>query len=289
MNPGIYPNLSNEQYHADPAISRSGIMMFLESPYKYWANYVNPDRPPKESTPAMIFGSAFHTYVLELHHFWRDYAVEPEMLPLPAKVLLKYTDRETFEKYKADLARIEMLNTDTWSIFQEDSRGKIILKDGEIDLIRKMYDALCRHHEAPGLIRDAIYEQSYFWQDKDSGLMVKARPDILHSNMIVDLKTCVSASSRAFQRAMAEGGYHIQAAMIREAVNVLEGRDIPNAINVCVEKTYPYAIGNKIISETALEIGHKQFKETLMDMKECFETNVWPSYEVETVELPGWY
>ena len=32
------------------------------------------------------------------------------------------------------------------------------------------------------------YEQSFFWQDPATGLLLKARPDILHEDMIVDLK-----------------------------------------------------------------------------------------------------
>lgn len=68
INTGIYPTLSNEQYHADSAISRSGVMKYLESPFKYWAEYLNPDRPAKYSTPAMEFGSAFHTFILNLNY-----------------------------------------------------------------------------------------------------------------------------------------------------------------------------------------------------------------------------
>lgn len=266
---GIFEDCTNEDYHAHPAISRSGMMLFAQSPYLYWANYLNPLRPKKESTKAMDFGSAFHTYILEAHLFEKAYVIEPP------KVLLKDVGRELYDKYKQeceDLAK----------------RNALILMPDEWVMLSKMKEALMQNSEAWELIQGAKYEQSYFWQDKESGLMVKARPDILHPNMIVDLKTCVSASSRAYQRAMVDGGYHMQAAIIRESINVLEGRDIPNCINLCVEKTYPYQVGIKVISESALEIGRKQFKDILMRMKECFETNIWPSYEIEQVELPGW-
>lgn len=266
----IYNTLSNEEYHADPGISRSGLMMYAESPYKYWAHYLNPNRPPKESTKAMDFGSAFHTYVLEPDLFWKEYDIKP------TPVLLKDVGRETYNAYKQRCVELE-------------SSNKTILSSDEMALLIEMMRALQNHPEAWELIHGAVYEQSYFWRDKESGLMVKARPDILHDNMIVDLKTIVSASTRYYQRVMADSWYHCQGAIIREGVRELTGRDIPNVINICVEKTYPWEIGIKIISEDALEYGRIQFKETLMRMKNSIQNNYWPSYAIETVELPKWY
>jgi hypothetical protein len=118
--------------------------------------------------------------------------------------------------------------------------------------------------------------------------MEKCRPDILRENCIVDLKTCTSADSKTYQRDMYIGDYHTQGAMIREGVKQLTGVDIPTVINICIEKTYPYAIGIKIISPSALEAGHMRFKQTLLDMKACFASNTWDSYEIEEVELPKW-
>jgi hypothetical protein len=118
--------------------------------------------------------------------------------------------------------------------------------------------------------------------------MLKCKPDILHNNMIVDLKTIANASTKYYQRAMIDGGYHIQGAMIREGIKQNTGIDIKNCINVCIEKTYPFAIGIKIIGEDALEAGHMKFKQALLDLKRCIEYNDWESYEIETVELPNW-
>lgn len=284
----MVPTMSNEDYHANPAISRSGIMLFMESPYKYWANYLNPNRPKKESTKAMDFGSAFHMYILENEKFCDEYIIEPQLIKSPKRVLLKDVGRTAYDAYKAEKAKIDYLNENHLERFAEKSEGKkVISMDDQLEMAN-MYLALSNHHEAWPLIQDAIYEQSYFWQDKESGLMLKARPDILHANMVVDLKTCVNASSRAYQRAMVDGGYHIQGAMIREAVRVVEGHELAAVINVCIEKTYPYAIGIKIISDDALRAGHERYKEILMQMKQCFETDTWPSYEPETVELPAW-
>src|ERR1700739_7402 len=89
VEPGIYPDMTNEHYHRSLAISRSGIMKFLESPYKYWADYINPNRPPKRTTAAMQFGSAFHTLLLEPQKFSDEYIVEIELERLPKVGLLR--------------------------------------------------------------------------------------------------------------------------------------------------------------------------------------------------------
>ena len=272
INAGVYPDLSNEEYHADSAISRSGIMNFLESPFKFYANYIeniHGAKQLKESTPAMEFGSVFHEKILEPAKFIAHYGVKPK------KVLLKDVGRKLYDEYNdymntLEKARCKILEHDTWC------------------QLTNMELALRGHKDAWFLIEGAMYEQSYFWEDEHSGIMVKCRPDILHDNMIVDLKTIRSASSRTYQREMIDSGYHIQGAMIREGIKQCTGKDIKTVINVCIEKTYPYAIGIKIISESALEAGHVKFKQALLDIKRCKQENHWPSYEAEIVELPNW-
>jgi len=266
---GIFNDLSNNDYHSDPAISRSGVMMFADSPYKYWANYLNPNRPIKKSTDAMDLGSAFHTLILEPLLFQQLYFIKP------TRVYLKYDGKDKYESYKRVCEKLE--NSDF-----------MIIENEDYEKLLGMQRALKSHKEAWELIQNAKYEQSYFWEDKESGMLCKARPDILHDNMIIDLKTCASASSRAYQRAMVDGGYHVQGAIIREAVREIEGNDIPNVINICIEKTYPYAIGIKIISESALDAGLMKFRSVLVDLKRCMADNSWNDYQPETVDLPGW-
>lgn len=266
---GIYPDLSNEDYHNDSAISRSGIKLFCESPYKYWAEYLNPARPAKKTTDAMEFGSALHAFILEHETFHKYYVIEPK------KVLLKDVGRDEYEDYKL---KIDLMKSD----------NRIVLSCQEWDLLTNMKLALQNHEQAWDLIEGAQYEQSYFWRDEHSGLMVKCRPDILRENCIIDLKTCASADSRTYQKTMYLDALHIQGAMCREGVKQLTGFDIPTVINICVEKTYPYQVAIKIISHSALEAGHMKFKQALLDMKACIADNKWSSYEPEEVDLPAW-
>lgn len=267
---GIYRDLSNEDYHGDKeSLSRTSIKDFNKSPYYYYAMHLNPDRPKKNATPDMILGSAFHTLVLEPHLFDKEYAIEPK------RVLLKDVGRDAYEAYKVTCEHLE--------------KSKLtILTHEELTTLNAMANALERDVRVQELMNDGEIEKSFFWKDEGSGLMVKARPDILQSNMIIDLKTIADASPDSFQRDMASGWYHVQGAMIRDAVRTLEGRDISTVINICVEKKYPYCVGIYIIEEEALDAGESKYKDLLLRMKSCIVENKFSDYEVRSIGLPRW-
>ncbi len=270
MKPGVYADLSNEEYHGHKeSISRSALMEFDRSPYTYWAKHLNPDRPKRDATQQMILGSAFHTMILEPNLFDKQYAV------MPPKVLLKNVGRETYDAFKKQEAELS-------------ESTKIILSDDEFLNLANMRLSLERNENALSLIRESRIENSFFWEDKQSGLLLKSRPDILHHNIIVDLKTCADASPRAFQNSMVSGGYHMQGAMIRDAVEAIEGRRINNVINICIETKYPFNMAIYIIDEFALDAAEEKYKQLCLDLKEAIETKTFPDYGIQTIGLPKW-
>lgn len=267
---GIYKDLSSEAYHGDKvSLSRSSIKDFDRSPYYYYAMHLKEDRPTRLATKDMLFGTAFHTLILEPFKFNDDYAIEP------AKVLLKDVGRAVYDAAKAVEEELKTSN-------------KIILSQDEYQTLMKMREALARDERIAQLIDGADIEKSFFWQDEQTGLMVKARPDIIHAGMIVDLKTIADASPFAFQRDMASGWYHVQGAMIRDAVRALEGFEISTVINICVEKKYPYSIGIYIIDEAALDQGEIKYKSVLLQMKSCIINNKFTDFEIQHIGLPKW-
>ena len=270
MKPGIYPNLSNEYYHGHKeSYSRSALMEFKKSPYHYWSKYINPNYKEPVRSDALNFGAAFHMFVLEYELFKETYIIEPPTL------LLKNVGREKYEENKAQKLAAKL------------SRQPTITEE-EFHTIQDMAKALVDNLTTAQLIFDATYEQSLFWEDKDSGLLLKARPDIMHSNMIVVLKTCNDASPEAFQYAMAKNGYHVQGAMIREGWKILTGEVIDTVINICIEKTYPHAIGIYIIDELALSTGEAEFKRLAYNLRSAIDSNDWPSYNACEIGLPKW-
>lgn len=266
----VETELTNEEYHENKFyISRSAIMDFNKSPYTYWAKHLNPFRPKKDSTAAMQMGSAFHTMILEPDLFWDNYDI------CPPKVLLKDVGRDVYEAYKAKLTELE-------------TTKKVILTYEEDKILCEMQQKFFSNEQAMQLVKDARIENSFFWQDEHSTLLLKSRPDILHENIIVDLKTTSDASPRAFQNEMVKYGYHIQFAMIRDAVEKIEGRRITNFINLVIETKYPYNMAIYIIDEFAVDEGQVKYKNICLDMKRSLEENSFQDYGIQTISLPKW-
>lgn len=267
---GCYEELSNEHYHRIKShLSRSAIMDYDKSPYTYWAKHINPERPIKDATQAMKLGSAFHTMILEPNLFDEIYA------SCPPKVLLKHVGRDAYLAFKAKMADIE--NT-----------SKIILTAEEFKVLCDMEIKLLTNKKAVELIQESRIENSFFWRDPHSEMLLKCRPDILHENMIVDLKTCSDASPRAYQKEMVTYGYHVQGAMIRDGVEAIEGRKINTVINICVETKYPYNMGIYIIDEAAIDEGQIKYKNILLEIKHAIKYNEFIDYGVQTISLPKW-
>ena len=58
--------ISNENYHADSAISASmKKVMVAHGPKAYWNSFLNPDRPEHKPTNAMLLGTLTHCAILE--------------------------------------------------------------------------------------------------------------------------------------------------------------------------------------------------------------------------------
>jgi len=261
--PGIY-DLTNDEYHESAGISRSGIMEFKRSPKHYWYKYLNADYLKKESSKEMIFGSALHCYILEPERFDNEYYITQNW------------DRRTKEG-KSNYAKMLI-----------ESAGSILISGDDFDLIQQMAGSIKDDSQAIELITDAQYEKSIYWIDPETQLLCKVRPDILHSNFIVDLKTTKDASYSAFQRDFYYYGYALQIAMMYEASKHALNVPITNFIDLAIEKTEPYLHAIYPIDEVTIDHGRNEFHFYLKQMKECFEKNEWPGYKLQTLSLPNY-
>ena len=79
--------ITNEEYHADPAVSKSHLDQIARSGYHYWARYLNPDRQPVKPTAAMLFGTLVHTAVLEPDELRNRYDLAPDRRTKAGKAL----------------------------------------------------------------------------------------------------------------------------------------------------------------------------------------------------------
>ncbi len=269
MQSGVH-DITIEQYHNGPGVSRSGLETFRRSPLHYWHEYLNPNKPAEDKPEittrrdALQFGNAFHTYVLEPQEFEKRYMLADKI------------NRSTTVGKKA-----------YQDMLAEKGGRELLCRESFADIV-SMNQGIDRSTTARGLIEDGAYEQSLFWTDKDTGMLCKVRPDIWHKNMIVDLKTCANASFREFQRSVYSYGYYIQAAMIHEALFALYGINMMNFIFVAIEKEAPHAVAVYQLDELAIHRGIEDFKKALFEMKQCFDNDRWPSYPDAIITLPAY-
>lgn len=267
MSATVY-DMTIERYHAGPGISRSGIQEFKRSPFHYWHKYLNPEKLAQEKPDiitganAKEFGNVVHTYLLEPERFEKSYLV------LDKVDRRKSVDKQRLEEAKSD--------------------GRAIVCAESFQEVVAMQRSINNSLSARGLMEGALYEKSIVWNDKDTDILCKVRPDIWHSNMIVDLKTSKNASHRAFQHDLFTFGYHLQAAMIHEALFALKGINMMNFIFIVVEKEPPHAVAVYQLDEKAVRFGIEEFKKILFELKDCMTNDTWNSYPNGIIDLPNY-
>lgn len=281
---GVY-DISNDQYHSSAGISRSKLMLLDKSPYHFWYETLSGQAKQREATPAMNMGSAFHTLVLEPKLFHREFCVKPELNEMPPAVLMKDVGKEQFEQVKSARKAVKDLNDAILEEFEKESGGKILLTQDQFTKVSNMVQLVRKHEIVTTLLDEAVFEQSIFWTDKETGLQFKTRPDIWSSKMVVDLKTTNDASAYSFMRSALNYGYYLQAGMAFEACKAI-GKPFEMFVILACEKEEPHVPAVYIMKDEALQFGIDQFTKYKTRLKECFDSNKWEGYLVQELAVP---
>ena len=260
-----HEGLSNEAYHSLKAVSPSQIKVLGRSPLHYFDRFLAEDRERPEPTAAMLLGTALHTAVLEPELWDSTIAVPPQTF-----------DRRT--KVGKELA----------AAFDAESAGKIVLAPDDADQVRRMADAV-RKHPAAGFLLElpGRREASYTWEDPQTGLQCKTRPDwhSLDGRLVVDVKTTRDASRAEFAKSIANLDYHVQAAWNRAAIGAEQ------FLTIAVESTRPFAVAVYPASEAMIAAGDRRIEAAMAQLAQCWASGEWPGYGdiiAEPIELPGW-
>lgn len=257
---GIHANISNHDYHSGPGLSRSAIMEFRNTPRHYYDKYLSPHKIAKESTASMQLGSAVHTAVLEPDLFFQQYALKPEC------------DRRT------------KIGKEIYENFCAANIGKTVITQEIYDKVLKMREAVLREYKH--YLDGAYIEYSMYWEEKNTGILCKSRPDISHPNVILDLKTTSDASPLAFGREAENYGYFLQSAMIQDGLFNITNKFVDEFYMVCVEVDEPHYTITHQLSVEAIEEARDEFLLHLGTYKKCFEENYWPGYESSIIYRP---
>lgn len=177
---GIYLNLSNEDYHNDPALSHSGMTKVLISWPDYWvSSCLNTKRDPFKRTAAMLFGERSGMLL-----------TQPELF---------YSTYNTYNKAKPNL-KGQYLSSMEWQD------------------IKDSVDAILNVPIAKQHYKNGYAEVSVFWRDPGTGIMLRCRYDWLLIFGAVENKRVDEINNWNIGRAVKKYGYDIQAFLYLEGI-----------------------------------------------------------------------
>lgn len=273
--PGEY-DLTLEEYHGDccagPSVSSSVLREVAICPAKAWAKSpLNPDRLPEETSDTFDFGKAAHDKLL-----FGD-------LPIERYFVLPGNFNGRTNEGKALKA-------------QAIHEGQTIVKFRDMDKINAMVKAVRDHPYAWALFERGRAEKSLIWQDKATGLWLKARPDFLPDagRFIPDYKTSANARPEDFCRDINKFGYHVQAALYVEGIRAVTDLDPQAFIFVVQEKKAPFVVQPYQLEAESFEYGRYKMHKAIELFADCLEKGVWPGYDYEAGEnampagVPRW-
>lgn len=209
---GIYFNLDEEVYHAEPCLSTSALKTLLVSAKDFWDNsWMNPDRPVQEKKDHLEFGKAVHSYVLEpdTFHKYAPTFKAPEGCLKTVDDLKKFLDKKG-EKYKSSAPKPELIqlalevdpDAPVYDVLEkkyyEANPGKIFIPSEDYDKLGVMQKCLDCETEFMQFFQDGVPEISMIWECPITGIKMKSRMDYM-SLHISDLKTFSKKSKQPIE------------------------------------------------------------------------------------------
>ena len=187
-------DIDDPGYFRLKSIDQSQLKQFLKNPVDWAYHRLNDDHKP---TDAMKFGTAFHAYLLGTS----------DVVSLPEGESFRSKDNQ---KWRAD--QLEA--------------GNIIVSYNDMQLLKRMKEGIEQTSLMPEypdymeIIEQGTKEQCIEWKDRQTGLMLKAKPDLIPAgtDYLVDLKTAQKADAESFAKEVINYGYHIQTVFYRAAV-----------------------------------------------------------------------
>ena len=264
--------MTNNEYHAHPALSASGLKLLNKTPAHYYAQYLAPDRVKPEPTKAMKLGTMIHTACLEPHLFDDQYAVMPDGITRQSK---------EGKQLHADII----------------ASGKEPISNDELKLALDTSAAFLAHplimqlRKIPHKIENSIFCTI-------NGIPVKMRPDFMiepceqyPNGLIIDLKTTEDASPQGFAKSVCNYEMHIQAAFYKRLFTLHYKTGIePDFLWFAQEKSAPFLNAVYRCHDALTEYGHAEVDRLLDVYRVSQLTGEWFGYNlgIADIELPAY-
>lgn len=258
--PGLYRGVPIWTYHqqltSTPSVSSGGLRTIWDKSAAHYheGSYLNPEPKEKPERPHFSLGrAAHHLLLLGRKGFDDEFVVRP----------VQWSDWRTNDakKWRADMQ----------------AAGKTIITLGELEDIAGMATSLSRHPLVKAGILDGLVERTIVYQDRETGVFVKSRPDAIPNDQdVADLKSTVSVDDDSLQRSITDFAYHQQGALVRSAFAQALDIEVASFSLVFVEKTPPYCVRVVTISPEDLDRGEQQNRVALWKFAQGVKTGEWP-------------
>lgn len=263
--PGVYHDISNEQYHSGPGISKSQLDDIAESPATYiWRKTAPVDT---EKLQALDMGTALHCLLLEPDEFAKRFIIAPAF------------NRRTTAGKEAEAEFLQGC-ADT---------GKTVMDAEDGRKLQLMRDSVMAHPDASSLLElEGYSEASIYWKDNETGELCRCRPDRMLRNypIILDVKK-VDDMGR-FERHVEEFRYHVQNAMYCDGYANQFGEQ-PEFYFIAVSSSIEcgrYPVRVRPLGTKWAEDGYELYRRDLNTFHQCRINNEW--HDLKPLIRPAW-
>jgi len=264
--------MPNHIYHAEEHhLSSSDLKTILRSPMHWKHGKDNPEE--KKKSAVMVFGSAFHTALLEPNLFDKEFVVAPKF------------DARTKDG-KAAKAEWESKN-----------QGRTYISQPEVDKITEMKRSVLANPYVLDLLSSGTAEASFFTHlntqligdDGDwTPIKVKCRPDFLRKDYTyVSVKTADNASPEEFARVCAKFKYDLSEAFYLDILSQFAKRQLRKVYMLVVEKDPPFAHIIYKCPEEFIAEGRHKYRKALKKYLYSLRSERFQGYEIDSTDKDG--
>lgn len=285
----------------DILCSFSRLLAFRESPELYKAKYIDKTI---EQTKSMSDGTVIHECVLERELFNQKYILPPEETNqnnLDKKALEALCVQMGLKKSgnKDELIlRIREMNPDFPIQIDE-----FVVPEGKMSIPPKLmksclaiYDKVYSHPKVGEWLKLSKKENFGYFTDPKTGVVIRFKIDgffdYKNVHVITDFKTTIYWDKRRFEQKMFDEGIHIQMAVYKRALKIIEVKDVNAFLVIAVEPNTPHRTRYYQIDQATVEAGELELDHYLKEYKDRIERNDFSPRkeddEIQTASLQAW-
>lgn len=280
MTGQLIKDMSATEYHSVDALSATGLRHLARSAWHFKnRREITPTRP-------MLRGTLVHCARLEPAAMEQRYVVVPDDAPRrPSK-----TQWNAKKPSAESVAAMEW-----WAEFQKRCETKEIVTAEDFEMTRMQLAAILQNDTLAELFSRGYGECSVFWNDPQTGVACKARPDWVHplnakQVKLVDLKSTADESPNGFGRSAASFGYHRQRAHYVAGFEAATGLEVVDFVFAAVTSAPPVLAVPFVLTDEIAAQGNEEVRELIELYARCGHADFWPAYGSgpQLLDFPAW-